>query len=269
MERTELTKEILEKYLNLGMTNREIANELGYGKSNIGYFIHKFGLTEKQEKYKLDNYKFGMIDTKEKAYILGFICCDAGINNKNMVELSVEKSDKEVLDYISKYINGRVCVDDTYNKESRRFPRARMVKKIPDVKTFIGGPLKTDRHFPITNKALIRYAILGAFDADGCLTWGRRKDKNRIWHKISFTTSLGIATGIQQVLIKELGISTIVRPKSNESCFVLEFANRKDILKFLDYIYPNNEFIVLNRKYLKAKALRLELEENGEGAVKQ
>ena len=265
----ELTKEILEKYLNMGMTNRQIAEETGYSKSNIGYLIHKFGLVEKQAKYKMDSYKLQSIDTKEKAYILGFICCDAAIDCKNIVELSVEKSDKEVLDYISKLINSRVFVDNTYNKQAKRFPRARTVKKIPDIKTFIGGHLKHDRHFPITKKEFVRYALLGAFDSDGCITWGRRKDKNRLWHKISFTTSLSIATGIQQVLIKELDISTIIRPKTGENCFVIEFANKNDILKFLDYIYPNDNFIILNRKYLKAKALRLELEENGEGAIKQ
>ena len=267
--RTELNKEILEKYLSLKMTNRQIAEETGYSKSNVGYLIHKFGLAEKQAKHKMENYKIQSIDTKEKAYILGFICCDAAINHNNAVELSVEKNDREVLDYISQLINSRVFVDNTYNKQTRRFPRARIVKKIPDIKIFIGGYLKTDRHFPITKQEFIRYALLGAFDADGCLTWGRRKDKNRIWHKICFTTSLSIATGIQQVLIKELSISTIIRPKTGENCFVIEFSNKHDVLKFLDYIYPNDNFIILNRKYLKAKALRLELEENGEGAIKQ
>lgn len=267
--KTKLTKEILEECLNEGMTNREIANKLGYSRSNIGYFIHKFGLVEKQEKHKLPNYQIESIDTKEKAYILGFICCDGGIDYKNMVELSVEKADREILDYIAPLINGKVFIDDTYDKKTRRFPRARMNKHIPDIKTFIGGPSKPNRHFPITNKELIRYALLGAFDADGCLTWGKRKDKNRIWQKISFTTSLNIATGIQQVLIKELSISTIVRPKTGENCFVIEFSNKDDVLKFLNYIYPDDSFIILNRKYLKAKALRLELGENGEGAIEQ
>ena len=42
-----------------------------------------------------------------------------------------------------------------------------------------------------------------------------------------------------------------------------------DVIKFCEHIYPNEDFIILNRKYLKYKALRLELEENGEGAIKQ
>ena len=45
---------------------------------------------------------------------------------------------------------------------------------------------------------------------------------------------------------------------------MLEFANREDVLKFLNFIYPNDSFIILKRKYNKAKALRLELGEFGE-----
>lgn len=264
-----ITKELLEQYLADGKTNREIAEIIGCSKSNVGHFIAQFGLSHMQEKYKLPNYRIGKIDTKEKAYLLGAICCDGAISPNNLVEMSVEKADKEFVDFIANQINGRVFVDDTYDKKARRFPRARLSKKIPDIKTFIGGPSKKDRHFPIVNDELVRYSLLGAFDADGCLTWGRRKDKNRIWHKISFTTSLSIAIGIQNVLIKYLVISTIVRPKSGEKdCFVIEFANRIDVLKFLNYIYQD-DFVVLKRKYLKYKALRLELEENGEGAIKQ
>lgn len=153
----------------------------------------------------------------------------------------------------------------TINKKTRRFPRARIQKRIPDILKFTGGRLKVDRHYPRIREDLERYLIQGLFDADGCLTFGRRKDKNRIWQKISFTSQLKILEGVQQYLIKKLDISTILRPKSNEKCYVIEFANRIDVLKFLKHIYPNDSFIILKRKYLKYKALRLELEENGEG----
>ena len=264
-----ITKEMLEKYLSEGKTNQEIADIIGCVKSNIGHFITQFGLTEMQRKYKLPNYRFEKIDTKEKAYILGAICCDGAICVNDIVEMSVEKNDKEFVEFVASCINARVRIDDTFDRTKRRFPRARMNKKIPDVKTFVGGPAKKDRHFPIVKDELVRYSLLGAFDADGCLTWGRRKDKNRIWQKVSFTTSLSIATGIQNVLYKHIGISTTIRPKSNkEDCFVIEFSNKADVLKFLDYIYQDN-FVVLKRKYSKYNALRLELEENGEGADKQ
>lgn len=264
-----ITKEILEEYLSEGKTNREIANIIGCGKSNIGHFITQFGLTEMQQKYKLPNYRFRKIDTKEKAYILGAICCDGAIGVGDIVEMSVEKNDREFVDFIASCINARVCIDNTFDKKKRRFPRARTNKKIPDIKTFIGGPTKKDRHFPIVKDNLVRYSLLGAFDADGCLTWGYRKDKNRIWQKVSFTTSLNIAIGIQNVLYKHVGICTTIRPKSGETdCFVIEFSNKCDVIKFLNYIYQD-DFVVLKRKYSKYNALRLELEENGESANRQ
>lgn len=71
------------------------------------------------------------------------------------------------------------------------------------------------------------------------------------------------------VLSNLVGINTAIRPVKNENCFVLEFANRKDVIKFLDFIYPDDSFIVLKRKYLKQYALRLELEENGESSYKR
>lgn len=192
-----LTQEFLLDCLEKGMSNRDIEKITNYSKSNIQYFIKKFNL-ESHYKYKKNStFNIGKIDSKEKAYLLGFICCDGAINQNNLVEVSLEKNDKETLDYLANIVNANVFVDNTFDKKTKRFPRVRMSKKINDIKTFVGGRLKTARHFPITNKDLGRYALLGAFDADGCITWGRRKDKNRIWHKISFTTSLKIASGIQ------------------------------------------------------------------------
>ena len=263
-----VTKEQLLEYIQKGMTQKEMAEAIGCGPTNIGHFIEKFGLQKIQVKPMKPNYYFYKIDNLKKAYIIGFIACDSAINQNCQVEVSIRLDDKEIVDYISKEFDCNVNISTFLDKKNRRFPRARLNKKIPDILKFIGGRMKADRHLPIVSKELTRYLLLGAFDADGCLTWGRRKDKNRIWHKVSFSTSLDIAICIQQILIKQLNISTIVRPKSKENCYILEFANRKDILKFLDYIYCDN-FVVLKRKYLKAKALRLELEENGGGAIKQ
>ena len=66
------------------------------------------------------------------------------------------------------------------------------------------------------------------------------------------------------MLAKNLGISSSIRPKGKEKCFTLSICSRDDVLNFLSFIYPNDSFIILKRKYLKYCALRLELEENGE-----
>ena len=261
-----MDKKFLEECLEKGMSTRDIEKICDKKRSTISYWINKYGLTEKMKYTKKENYRFEKIDSPEKAYALGFILADAGITETN-TELSVALRDRCVVDFISNLINGNVNIFTQFDKKTKRFPRARLIKRIVDITKFTGGYAKVDRHYPRVRDDLERYLILGLFDSDGCITWGRRKDKNRIWQKVSFTSQLKILEGVQKYLIKKLNISTVIRPKGNEKCYVLEFSNRNDVLKFCEHIYPNKEFIILNRKYLKYEALRLELEENGEGTI--
>lgn len=193
---------------------------------------------------------FDKIDTKEKAYILGFLIADGHIEKNNQViEVATAIKDKEIIEFISKELGSTYNEDLTFNKQKRIFPKAETFfysKK--DKETLIklfGGRLKEERRIPRINVELEKYLIKGIFDADGCITWGFRKDRNRLWQKVSITSSLSILTGVQQILLKN-GISTIVRPKTNENCFIIEFGNEYDIYMFYKYI--KNDLNPLKRK---------------------
>lgn len=258
-----MDKEELQSYLEQGLSTREIEKVVGLDHRTISYWINKHGLRSFQKYKKEPNYKFGEIDTPEKAYVLGFILSDGSISNDSC-ELSVSLADKEVVDFVSSVIGGTVRIDLSYDKERRRFPRARLIKKITDITRFVGGSKKADRHYPRIRKDLRRYLLQGFFEGDGCITWGHRKDRDRLWHKVTMKSSLNIMCGLQNELINEMSISSKIYPVKNENAYCIEFANKTDVLKFLDYVYPDDSFIVLNRKYLKQIALRLELGENGE-----
>lgn len=246
------------------MSTRDIEKICDLHHRTISYWINKYGLADRSRYRKTEVYRFEKIDTREKAYALGFILADSAIDKNGNVEISVSIHDKEVLEYISRVICGNITCEYILDKKTKRFPRARLYKRIADIKKFIGGPLKKERHYPRVRSDVERYLIQGFFDAEGCITWGRRKDKNRIWQKVCFSSQLKILEGLQQYILKNLDISTVVRPKSGEDCYILEFANREDVLRFCDHIYPDEDAVVLKRKYLKYKALRLELEDNGE-----
>jgi intein/homing endonuclease len=219
------------------------------------------------KKIKLLNNKEGVllekIDSKEIAYLIGFICADASIANNNSVELGVKLEDKEILDFLGGVLNSNVNIDLTLNKKARRFPRARFTKNIKDILSFIKGRLKNDRILPIIPKELNQYLILGFFDGDGCITWGFRKDRKRVWQKISFTSSYKMLLHVQKILYK-LEISTIIRPKKNEQTFVLEICSLKDVIRLGNWLYQDKNFIILKRKFNNFNALRLELDKFGE-----
>lgn len=257
-----ISKELLENFLKEGKTTREIGLILGVANTTISRYIRNYNLNNLYSKPKYLPYHLTKIDSKELAYMLGFIIADSSINNE-IVEISIAINDSELMDLFSSLLGIKSFEDLTLIKEKRRFPRVRLVRKIVGINKFIGGNKKKDRNVPIIQKDLEVYLIRGIFDADGCITWGYRKDRNRTWHKVSFTSSLGILTSVQKVLYK-IGISTIVRPKANEDCYVLEFANKEDILKFYNYLYADESFMPLKRKFDNYNALRLELGELSE-----
>lgn len=257
-----ISKEQLENFLKEGKTTREIGSILGISNSTISSYIRKYSINYMYNKPKYLPYHLTEINNKELAYILGFIIADSSINNE-IVEISITVNDSSLMSLFTNILGTKSYIDSSLNKKNKRFPRIRLTRKINGINKFIGGSKKKDRNVPIIRKDLEVYLIRGIFDADGCITWGYRKDRNRIWHKVSFTSSLNILTSIQKVLYK-IGISTIVRPKTNEDCYVLEFANKKDIINFYNYLYKDKSFIPLKRKFDNYNALRLELGEFSE-----
>jgi len=208
--------------------------------------------------------RLNSIDSKEIAYLIGFIAADGNIDHRDHIELSVGIKDKEILEFFSEVFKTNLNEDLTKIKRTRRFPRIRSTRKIIDIRKFLGGRLKEERSLPRVRIYLLKYLILGFFDADGCITWGRRRDRNRLWYKVSFTSSYKLLLSLQKILIEQVNISSIIRPKKGENCFVLEFSSKTDVLKFLEYIYADKTFVILKRKFDNYNALRLELGEFGE-----
>lgn len=262
-----MNREILEQYLKDGLSTRDIAQVCGLHHNTVSYWISKYNLNNISRYKKTKNYTFNKIDTKEKAYCLGFILGDACITPSN-TDICISLQDKDIIYFIQSIIGGNIIENNKLGKKKKQFPSIRLIKKISDITKFTGGYNKVDRHYPIVREDLERYLIQGFFDAEGCITWGYRKDKNRLWQKVSFTSQYKMLEGVQQYLFKKVGIATKLKPKSDSTkCFVLEFANKKDVLNFYYHLYQDNDFIILKRKYLKYDALRLELEEFGESHI--
>ena len=167
------------------------------------------------------------------------------------MEISIAKRDREVADLISKVIDSDITVDNTFDPANRRFPSVRTSRVIKDISKFTGGEIKKDRRLPIVSRQLDPYLLRGIFDADGCVSYGYRKDRKRFWIKVSFTSQLKTLYGVQQLLINRLGVPSIIHPKSGENCYVLAISNVKFAFMLLDYIYQDQTFIVLKRKYAK------------------
>ena len=264
-----MDKEFLKSKLLEGLSTRKIAQlpEVTIDHRTIQYYIHKYKLEEFMN-YKKPVYNeeyFKVIDTKEKAYILGYTLADGYIGPARL-DYSCALADREILDFIASELKTKVRVSTITNRKQKRFPNAKIGignKHLVHDITRLSGGIKEDKTFPRIKPELEPYMLLGFFDGDGCLTFGHRKDRGRLWQKLNFTGSYKLLLAIQKLLLKQ-GISTALYPKGTEKCFVLETANRENVIAILRYMYQDESFVVLHRKYNKYNALRLELGENEE-----
>ena len=208
---------------------------------------------------------FEKITTNDQAYLIGYLCGDGGVNGINeprTTRMSLSSSDEETIIYLAKFfgdlkISSRIPVNCKRPeiKSDRLSYRINFPVKYSKVFNKFGIlSYKKDRTLVNISRRNMRPYLLGLFDADGCITFGNRKDRNRLWGKINFThPSYKLLESIQRFLDEELGISSRIAPKGVEKCFVLEFAKLDNVYKFCKYLYPEDySGYYLKRKQQKA-----------------
>lgn len=256
-ERIKVDINRLKELLSQGYSIENIGKIMGYSPNTIQNNISKNNLGGKYKKdvdlnKGIDKTFLNKIDTPEKAYIIGFLLGDGHITEDlRRVYLGLQIKDKEILESIRDYIPFECDIKDdlTLNKKQRRFPNSELSILSPsftkDLHQKFGGRLKPERHTPIVSKYLEPYLISGFFDADGGISFGRRKDRDRFWSYARFTGSYKTLVGIQKILDKN-EISSSLRPKSKEKCYVLEVSSFDNVMKF--YKYLPQDSIRLQRK---------------------
>lgn len=241
-----MNKQELKNYLEEGKTFKKIAEIIGVSKFTVDYYVGKYELRESVINQKPCKFLFEKIDSPEKAYFIGFITGDGHFDKNNILELSIKHDDREILKYIESFTDCDIVDDLSYNKSQKKFPSSTIRLKIEDVQTFIGGRLKKERSLPIVKQFLYKNLIQGFFDAEGCITWGYRKDRDRLWQKVSFTSSYSLLLSLQKILIN-FDISTAIKPKSGEDCYVMEFSNELDVFNFLQ-ILPTEDYFLKRKR---------------------
>lgn len=205
--------------------------------------------------------KFEEVNEKKIAYLIGFLAGDGAFNDgfgKRADRMSVTTTDMDVVNWISEHF-------EEYPIDNPRFvnneARGIFAKQPSYLKTF--GVIhsaffnkygiltkKEERTVCNISKANMRYFMLGLIDADGCLSYTIRKDRERVSAKVSINhPSLKMFEKIQEYLLSSLCIPSSIKPKGTEKCYVLSFSKIEHIEKFCEWLYSDKESIVLMRKY--------------------
>lgn len=219
--------------------------------------------SELQRKYPIQENFFDMVDTEEKAYILGFIYAD-GCNSteKNNIIINLQEKDKEILIKITdliqptkplQYIDLSNKINNNgFGKSQNQYRLVIANKHISQRLVELGcGKAKTHNLvFPKEEQVpsyLIRHFIRGYFDGDGSISGTKQK-------QISFTGRKPFLLAIQNILIKELGFSKTKLLKrwkeSTNDITSLVYCGKNQCIKFRDWLYKDSK-IYLKRKKIK------------------
>lgn len=201
---------------------------------------------------------FNNIDTKEKAYWLGFIYADGSVSQENSkdkrLEIGLSSKDEKHLqkfaDIFDKTVSRKI-VKLSNNKEysqSRIFIQNNLIyKRLINLGVCPRKTYSDDLSiFDNISKGLINHFIRGFFDGDGTVYF----DKNYGNCTIGFIGRLSLMSKLKEIL-KTIGISekslNIYNVKKSET-YELRCGARKEIVKFKEFIYLENT-ISLERKF--------------------
>lgn len=218
-----------------------------------------------RQKYSFDTNFFSKIDTKEKAYWMGFIVADGYVfdnlhkNNKSTavgLRIRLSEVDKNHLEKLNESLNYNKPINivknyGVYQNQKNLAEFYLGSRKVVDDLNHLGITCgnKSGNEIPPKNyisKNLEKYFILGLYDGDGHISVSKN---NRL--EIGFLSSYNMIYFIKEHLIANKIDATVnkieERRYKNSTLYRLRFYGKK-ALQVLNYLYKDSD-LFLDRKY--------------------
>lgn len=210
-----------------------------------------------RRKFPINENFFEIINTEEKAYMLGFLYAD-GCNHEehHKIEISLAKQDEDILIKFSKLLlNGNIQLKEYKTHKEHRVGLYLINQKLSDdlVKLGCAARKTFTLKFPDLPEYLQHHFIRGYFDGDGMLViYDRIKPKciNK-----STTAEFSIVSTKEMLdeigkRFSDLGVNYKINKRHKDrdnNNFTLRVFGNQQIKKVCDYLY-NNATLFLDRK---------------------
>ena len=259
------TKRIITLYKK-GKTFKEIANKYNVSQGTIQRIRTEEGISvPKRQKYNFDTNIFNKINTKEKAYWMGFLTADAGINSKDYsLQLEITQRDIEHLRKFKDFLKASNPITNTRKNCCRiAIHGKQFIKNISKHGLVSQKTLITETPTTIPLK-LLSHFYRGILDGDGWITSRKqsRKKNNQTYYINKRTYEFGFSSGSEKFInqihqwicdqINQKRGYIIHRNQNGNSCYKLTFGGNNTFIKISKILYKNtNKNIHLDRKYEK------------------
>ena len=203
-------------------------------------------------------------------YLLGFIWGDGHVNkNQRTIRLAGVYSDfVSIAQLFTLYGNPYICEKNLENRQRQLEIIIRdnnLFNFLVENDYLFKKDYNADKILSVIPQELHKYWFRGFFDADGHITFEETETGAAKRACFSLSSSFGQDWSFVTNLFDRLNIINYIvykhEHKGNKGKFsAIRIEERKEIIKFLDYIYASYNLIGFPRKYLKYIALQEHLE---------
>lgn len=267
MSKNEIDVEELKRiYSEEGMTIKGMSKLLKIDERKIRKILKENGVPIKgsnvlNRKYNFNEKYFDTIDTKEKAYLLGFICADGWIGKNrcgtpNLLGLCLKEEDRDTVKFLKEQLEAEQPIVDKISHLNTK------QVEINICSTYLGKSL--GRMGIVPNKSLIinlkevskfipkefeHYLLLGYFDGDGGIASGLGQNGKTVQWSLN-------VTGTKETCeyFKEYFSSNgffVKRHKDEKNNYTFMISGKNLVTRALDKLYSEDTSFCLQRKYKK------------------
>lgn len=260
-------KEIIDMYTNRNMSTVKIGNEFDCSHKVIAKVLERYGIPRTgvgNRKYSLNEHYFDVIDTPNKAYILGFLYAD-GCNfpKKQTISMSLEEKDKEILEKIRLEIGSNKKLefieqskrkdkdnDYHYNDMWRLLMFSSHMCKVLNKHGMTPNKSLTLQFPKHLDKTLLSHFVRGYFDGDGSYC-ARYTKKGWFQSIITITSTEDFCVDCLEIIREQAGIDgggIYDASSHNGVTKVLSISGTNQINKFFEWLYKDAD-LYMKRKH--------------------
>lgn len=258
--------EIYQEHVLNHSTVSELTRKYGF---NVRYYFKKYKLEifnwwvkdydkrrELFHAYQIRN-DFEVIDTEEKAYILGLLMSDGWVTDCEMC-IKLHKKDISLIEKIRDFFCPEIPIKEIKNTVSFRLSSKKIVSQL-NTYGCIKNKTYSEMHVPNISKALLRHFIRGYFDGDGTIFMDRKYYKSNICSIYEpflkelqkILSDYNIESRINVEIRENKEMRTPQGTTTNcKNMYRLYVSKQTEILKFKEFLYKDAT-IYLNRKFDK------------------
>lgn len=223
-------------------------------------------------KYNVDETYFENINTKQKAYLLGFICADGWVvnstrsGNPSALGLSLSKKDIEIVELLKHEISSEHPIKIKKDKNNGNEYATLYISSVKIAKDLIRMGVHPNKSLDLNLKKVSeyvpdnfkKYLLLGYFDGDGCITSALGQNRKTVLWQLSVTGTKETGEYFKEFFDSH-GFFT-KRHKDDKNNYTFMISGKNLVYQALSKLYDEDTSFCLQRKYKKYLTIKSPIE---------